>query len=421
MPCRSPPDKGWTLGYDFPDKQQGRTVATTLISNIGEFFTGDIKSPTADVLSLLIEDEQIKSLNPPEDTACDIAIDAEGCAVLPGLVDGHIHPVFGEWTPAQDSIGWITNYMHGGSTTMISAGELHTPGLDYENLTADLVTSLAEVARATTGRIRWGGVKVHAGTCLLVPGMNESHFDRLADAGAILTKFIFFPLEDNKEEAIRYTEWARARGLHIKVHTGGVSRSGSSRVCGFETLKWLQPDIAAHVSGGPIPMSDEDLDLLVDNTEFALEICSSNNYRSTYLVTQRLKEMGRLDRMTMGTDTPGGTGVIPRGMLRNILFLSSICEISPGEAIAVATGNTAKAHGLDVGLLKEGAPADLVIAGPVKGSAGETLSDAIAHGDLPGISFVIIDGEVIVETRSEQTPPPMQIAHFMDSPGCPFC
>ena len=29
--------------------------------------------------------------------------------------------------------------------------------------------------------------------------------------------------------------------------------------------------------------------------------------------------------------------------------------------------------------------------------------------------------EVIVETRSEQTPPPMQIAHFMDTPGCPYC
>ncbi|MBK19948.1 MAG: adenosine deaminase [Rhodospirillaceae bacterium] len=396
-------------------------MTSTLITNIGEFFTGDLETPIADVSSVFIEDGRIKSFDPEAGTEADQSIDAEGCAVLPGLVDGHIHPVFGEWTPAQNTIGWITNYMHGGSTTMISAGELHTPGLDYDDLTADLVTSLAEVARATTGRIRWGGVKVHAGTCLLVPGMDESHFDRLAEAGSILVKFIFFPLEENKDEAIRYSEMARERGLRTKVHTGGVSRSGSSRVCGFDTLKWLQPDIAAHVSGGPIPMSDDDIDALVDNTEFALEVCSSNNYRSTYLLANRLMKMGRLDRMTMGTDTPGGTGVIPRGMLRNILFLSSICEMSPGEAIAVATGNTAKAHGLEVGILKEDAPADLVIAGPVKGSEGTTLSDAIAHGDLPGISFVLIDGEVIVETRSEQTPPPMQIAHFLDSPGCPFC
>ena len=396
-------------------------MTTTLITNIGEFFTGDLKSPKVEISTLLIENDRIKALNPPDDTECDKAIDAEGLAVLPGLVDGHIHPVFGEWTPTQDTMGWIGNYMHGGSTTMISAGELHTPGLDYNDLSADLVTSLAEVTSATTGRIRWSDVKVHAGTALLVPGMTEKHFDRLADAGAILVKFIFFPLEANREEAIRYTAMARERGIRTKVHTGGVSRSGSSQICGFDTLSWLQPDVAAHVSGGPIPMSDDDLAKLVDNTEFALEVCSSGNYRSTYMVVQRLMEQGRLDRLTMGTDTPGGTGVIPRGMLRNILFLSSICEMMPADAIAVGTGNTAKAHGLDVGILKEGAPADLLIAGPVRGSAGSTMSDAIAHGDLPGISFVIIDGKVIVETRSEQTPPPMQIAHFMDTPGCPYC
>ena len=51
---------------------------------------------------------------------------------MPGLVDGHVHPVFGEWTPTQDAIGWIGNYLHGGTTSMVSAGELHVPGLDYD-------------------------------------------------------------------------------------------------------------------------------------------------------------------------------------------------------------------------------------------------------------------------------------------------
>jgi len=395
--------------------------ARTLIRNIGEFFTGALDAPTAPVASLLIEDGRIAALDPPADTPCDRAIDAHGCAVLPGLVDGHIHPVFGEWTPTQDTIGWIGNYMHGGSTTMVSAGELHTPGLDYANLSADLVTALAEVARATTGRVRWSGVKVHAGTCLLVPGMTDAHFDRLAAAGSILAKFIFFPLEENRAEAERYSAALRERGIRTKVHTGGVSRSGSSRICGYDTLAWLKPDVAAHVSGGPIPMSDADLDQLVDRTDFTLEVCSSGNYLSTLNLVRRLKQARRLDRLTLGTDTPGGTGVIPRGMLRNILFLSAICGLSAGEAVAVATGNTAAAHGLDVGLLRPGAPADLLIAGPVKGSAGSTLADAIEHGDLPGISFVIIDGEVAVETRSGQTPPPATVAHFMDAPGCPFC
>jgi enamidase len=138
-------------------------MTSILISNIGEFFTGDLAHPVAPVSSLLIENGRIAVLDPAPGIGRDREINAEGLAVLPGLVDGHVHPVFGEWTPTQDALGWIGNYMHGGSTTMISAGELHTPGLDYENLTPDLVTSLAEVTRATTGSVRWGGVKLHAG------------------------------------------------------------------------------------------------------------------------------------------------------------------------------------------------------------------------------------------------------------------
>ena len=39
-------------------------MVSTLITNIGEFFTGDIERPVADVASLHIEDGRIKALNP---------------------------------------------------------------------------------------------------------------------------------------------------------------------------------------------------------------------------------------------------------------------------------------------------------------------------------------------------------------------
>jgi enamidase len=387
-------------------------VATLLIKNIGEFFTGDLAKPQLPVQSLLIKDKSIAAFDPPADTKADAVLDAGNSAVMPGLVDGHVHPVFGEWTPTQDTIGWIGNYVHGGTTTMVSASELHVPGLDYENLTPDLVTSLAVVTASTTGRVRWSGAKVHAGTVILIPGMNESHFDRLKDAGAILAKYLFYPLATHKDEALRYNAWARERGIRMKVHTGGVSRSGLSQVCGYDILSWLKPDIAAHISGGPIPMSDDDLDKVIDRTDFALEICSSGNYGSTQRAVRRLKDRGTLSRLTLGTDTPGGTGIIPRGMLRQLCFICSICDVSPAEAIAIATGNTARAHGLDVGILAPGKPADIVICGPVQGSAGTTVADAIAHGDLPGIAYVLIDGEIIVSGRSRQTPPPQRKYFF---------
>ena len=387
-------------------------MSTLLIKSIGEFFTGDLARPQAAVTSLLVDGKTIAALDPPSSTRADAVLDAGGSAVMPGLVDGHVHPVFGEWTPTQDTIGWIGNYLHGGTTTMISACELHVPGLDYQNLTPDLVTSLAVVTAATTGRIRWSGARVHCGTVILVPGMTEAHFDRLAEAKSILAKFIFFPMATHRDEALRYTQWCRARGIRTKVHTGGVSRSGLSQICGYDVLSWLQPDIAAHVSGGPIPMGDDDLDRVIDDTSFALEICSSGNDRSTQRAVARLRDKGMLARLTLGTDTPGGTGVIPRGMLRNICAIASLGGVKPAEAIAIATGNTAKAHGLDVGVLATGRPADIVICGPVEGSAGTSISDAIAHGDLPGIAYVIADGEIVVGGRSRQTPPPKRTLFF---------
>ena len=383
------------------------------VENIGECFTGDMAQPIAAIRAIDIEAGLIVGLGADRSGDYAVILDAADGAVMPGRVDGHVHPVFGEWTPTQDAIGWIGNYLHGGTTTMVSAGELHVPGLDYANLTPELVTSLAVVTASTTGRIRWSGVKLHAGTCLVVPGMTEAHFDRLAAVGAKFIKFIFFPLDANADEARRYIEWAHARGMRAKVHTGGVSRSGASQMCGFATLDRLQPDIAAHVSGGPIPMPDADIDALVDRSAFALEVCASGNDRSTLRLVRRLAERGGLARLTLGTDTPGGTGVIPRGLFRNILYLASVCGLTPGEAIAVATGNTARAHGLEVGRIEVGCAADLVLANRVGGAAGPKFADSIAHGDFPGISQVLIDGlPMLREGRSQQTPPAANPARF---------
>src|SRR5262249_9432892 len=124
-------------------KKSGAVVPSLLIKNIAEFFTGDLAQPQAQVRALLLRDGRIAARDQAQPSEADRVLDAAGAAVMPGLVDGHIHPVLGEWTPTQDTQGWIGNYVHGGTTTMISACELHVPGLDYENLTPELVTSLA--------------------------------------------------------------------------------------------------------------------------------------------------------------------------------------------------------------------------------------------------------------------------------------
>jgi enamidase len=386
-------------------------MTTTLVTNIGQLVTGRLGAPVLTDTSLCIEDGVIAAVG--EDLPNpDRVVDAAGLSVFPGFVDGHVHPTFGEWTPAQDSIGWIGNYLQGGTTSMVSAGELHVPGLPFDDLDPELVLGLAYLSRATTGRMRPSGVKVHAGTVLLVPGLTEGDFDRMVERGLKHLKFIFYNWSKAPEgEAQEYVRWARERDLVVKLHSGGVSRSGSSRIAGHQVVTEVMPDVVAHMSGGPIPMPDADIPQVIDDLpDAAFEICSSMNYRSTQVVVEQLTRRGRLGALTLGTDTPGGTGVIPRGMLRNMCFLASVCGMDPADAVASGTGNTAVHHRIPGGLLERGHPADLVVLGPVTGSTGANALECLALGDLPGISVVMVDGEPLVAGRSQQTPPPMRLA-----------
>src|SRR5258708_39548556 len=102
-----------------------------VILNIGLLLSGDLRNPILDADTAVVMDGRIASVGKQRDV--DIAgatttIDAKGTALAPGLIDSHVHPVAGDWTPRQNQLGWIDSCLHGGVTTMVSAGEVHTPG-----------------------------------------------------------------------------------------------------------------------------------------------------------------------------------------------------------------------------------------------------------------------------------------------------
>ena len=90
--------------------------------------------------------------------------------------------------------------------------------------------------------------------------------------------------------------------------------------------------------------------------------------------------------------------------------MSSLGHVQPEVAIAMATGNVGRAHGLSIGTLEEGRAADIVLLDRVKGSVAKDTLSSFTQGDLPGISVVMIDGEMTVAGRSQQTPPPERSA-----------
>jgi enamidase len=385
-------------------------MSSLLIKNIGTIVTGDLKKPLRNATSIFIDGGIIKEIGNNISRKADRIIDADGITAIPGLIDSHSHPSIGEYTPAQNSLSWITNYMHGGVTALISAGELHLPGLPLPP-DARTALSVAIVTKRCYDSLRPSGVKVHAGTLLLVPGLLERDFDEITALGIKLVKFIFYDynLLPNGE-AERYVKWARVRGIKVKIHSGGVSRSGVSQVAGWEIVRKIDPDIIGHITGGPIPMPEEEIIRIANETDYFVEICSSGNYRLALSLIRAVKAKGIYHRVLIGTDTPGGTGIIPRGILREIAFISSVGEVAPETTICMATGNVARAHGLDIGILEEGKPADIVLLHKITGSVAKDALDSFSKGDLPGISSVIIDGEIRVAGRSQQTPPPERVA-----------
>jgi enamidase len=389
-------------------------MASILIKNIGTLVTGRLESPLRQADSIFIKDGIVQAIGKGLNQTADQTIDANGITAIPGLIDSHSHPSIGEYTPAQNTLGWITNYMHGGVTALISAGELHLPGLPLPP-DARTALSVAIVTKKCYDNLRPSGVKVHAGTLLLVPGLTEKDFDEIHALGIKLVKFIFYDysLLPNGE-AERYVNWAHARGIKVKIHSGGVSRSGVSQVAGFDMVQKIKPDIIGHITGGPIPMPEEDMLRIAGETECFMEICTSGNYRLALVLARAVKARNLHHRVLIGTDTPGGTGIVPRGILREIAFLSSVGEIEPEKAICMATGNVGRAHDLNIGVLEEGRPADLVLLHKITGSVAKDALDSFAKGDLPGISYVIIDGVVQVAGRSQQTPPPERAA----GPSC---
>lgn len=103
-------------------------MKSAAITNIGMLFTGDIQNPLMPgPLSIRIEDGKIKAVEKDGKGSGEGGVNAQGMTVCPGLIDSHTHPVFGDFTPRQNQLGFIESSLHGGVTAMISAGRSTCP------------------------------------------------------------------------------------------------------------------------------------------------------------------------------------------------------------------------------------------------------------------------------------------------------
>ncbi len=383
----------------------------TLIRNIGRIMSGDIEHPILDADSLLIADGIITGVGRRLEDDADTVIDARGTTVMPGLIDSHIHPVFGDFTPRQRTVDFIDSAMNGGVTTAISAGEVHLPGRPKDIVG---LKALAIVAAKSYANFRPGGVKVHAGAPILELGMTETDFAEMAKAGVKLVGEIGLGSVRTGQDAAPMVRWAKQHGMTVTIHTGGPSIAGSSPITAEVVLE-AHPHVVGHINGGTTSMTAAEIERLVA-TDMALEIVHCGNMKTALHTLRTAQDARATSRLILGNDAPSGTGVIPLGILRTISLLAGVGGMSPAEAIACATGNTARVYKLNVGTIAAGCEADLVVCDAPIGSVGKDALSALAAGDLPGISMVLIDGKITIG-RSRNTPPAARAAEVVKGAG----
>ena len=380
--------------------------------NIGAVATGVLTAPRLEAEAILVDGGRIAAIGAASRigaAGADVVVDCLGTTVIPGLIDSHCHVVLGDYTPRQKTVDFLDSYVHGGITSVVSAGEgVHAPGRPHD---AAAVKALAIAAAKCFEHFHPNGMKVNAGSVVLEPGLTDGDFAEMARHGVRHAKYGFGgyaqPWDGGPEVRL-----AQKHGLCVMSHSGGSSIPGSSPI-NHEVLLQLRPDVCGHVNGGTTSLDERGIDRIIAESQMALQIVQAGNLRSALHIVKRAREAGALPRVCVASDTPTGTGVMPLGVIKSICELASLGDLPPEVVIALATGNNTRAFRLapGTGTIAVGAPADLVVCDAPSASLAADALTAIARGDIPGISCVVVDGQVRVG-RSRNTPMAKRLATF---------
>jgi enamidase len=372
------------------------------IVNIGTIVSGDINEPFAKGDTIITDGDRIVAMGTAaagDVKSCEVVIDADRTTAIPGLIDSHVHITFGDFTPRQQTVGYLESYVHGGVTTAISASEVHVPGRPRD---AEGVKALAVAAHKCFERYRPGGMKVYAGSVILEPTLSGNDLGEIAKKGVWLAKAGFGAFKTAFEYAPLVAA-ARAHGMITTCHTGGSSIPGSGAITGDHLLA-MKPHVSFHVNGGPTAMPDKDFERIIVEGDMALQVCTAGNLRTTLLCATLAQRHNAFERLIIATDTPTGSGVMPLGMLYTMSHLASLGGIAPELCIAAATGSNARVYGLESGYLAAGKAADIVLLDAPDGGTQDDALSAIRNGDIAAVGAVITAGEPRFVGRSRNTP-----------------
>ena len=310
---------------------RGRAKGKVVIRNIGMLLTGDVDRPLSDADTIVAIDGRIAGIGKNKDCDTerpDTSSTPRARAVSPGLIDSHVHPVFGDWTPRQNQLGWIDSFLHGGVTTMVSAGEVHLPGRpkDVVGVKALAITAQRSLLRLPAGRREgsWPALRCSKRAW-------SSRISRIcAEAGVTLLGEVGLGSVKAGYEAKEMVAWARKHGIQsdhshrralhsgLRPHRQGHGARGRCRCHRPHQWRPYGSCPRAHVCE------------LCEVSSRAIELVHNGNERIAIAALKTALATRNLHRVILGTDSPAGSGVQPLGILRMIALLSGLGGLGAG-------------------------------------------------------------------------------------------
>ena len=373
-----------------------KAPASLVVTGIGELVTWEAERPVRHDAALVVQDGRVAWVGDTADApAADHALDAGGAAVVPGFVDSHTHLVF-----AGDRAEEFAARMAG---RMYEAGGIRTTVAATRAATED---DLDRLARARLAELRAQGtttVEIKSGY-----GLDTATEERLLRVAHRLTQettFLGAHVVPSGQDADAYVELVtgemlarcapHAKWVDVFCERGAFDADQARTVLAAGMAAGLQPRVHANQLGhGPgvqlacelgaaaadhcTYLSDADVGALAGTGVVAGLLPGVEfSTRHPYPDARRLLDAGV--RIALATDCNPGTSYTS-----SIPFCIALAVremgLTPTEALRAATeGGAASLRRTDVGHLRVGARADLV------------LLDAPSHVHLayrPGVPLV---------------------------------
>lgn len=353
-------------------------MTALLVDRIGTLVSWDDEQPVRRDAALLVEDGTVAWIGAASAApAADERLDAAGGCVLPGFVDSHTHLVFGG-DRAEEFAARLAGkaYAAGGIRTTVAAtraastAELleRTRRLAAEALRSGTTTlevksgygltvederrCLQVAADVTPHRTFLGAHVVPEGTSAtayvdLVCGPMLDAVDGLATAVDAFCEEGAF----DAEQCRAVLSAGAARGLDLHVHANQLGPGAGAQ---------LAAELGAASADHCTHLTDDDVGALRDAEVVAVLVPAAEfSTRSAYAPGRRLLDAGVV--VALATDCNPGTS-FTTSMPFVVALACRELGLTPLEAVRAATlGGAAALRGNDIGHLRVGARADLVV------------------------------------------------------------